>query len=211
MKLIHENISPGYSRVSNCSDSSGCETICRCSTVENIHCDQYSLEELCCSLMLDPYNELQLTLVDWLDSVISYKQTITNWTYDGPVKFEIQNGYYGQELHYDWNYSSVVYPALHAIENCDWLGFVRELCLLEYGFLSGDVSNATNCRVEYITVRDITFIESIAISTTKKRTSQLLPPIIVTEYKPGKYKLVDGHHRLAYKYSSSVIGALILS
>lgn len=190
--------------------------------INSVEIEKYRWYDLICLVREDksnPYNDLQVTCINWLQSTVDYHLPDFNWFKSGPIKFWNNKFYYGEKLVGEINLQTDLGAAMLAIVNKDWLEFVTKLCKLEYGFISNDIKHSSKAVLGNIDINDfkdnskVTRLLQNNKQNSPKNKLANVPPVIIKQLPNGQNKIIDGHHRIASSVVDGVkyLGAIILS
>lgn len=189
-----------YDRIYHCTydDEDSCDSICRCSTIENIE-----IKKIEPMHYLAKYCMSKNKITEYcLERLFCHHKLydVDNWTYS------IDPGYYGEELGpitlYSSNKKQEIINTVEKFLGSSDIDNIKYLLTLEYGYL---IKNYNSCKIISININEIekpdivVKYEKYFDTEYKKRTL----PIALCEKRGPLYKIIDGHHRYTYSKSKN--------
>lgn len=179
-------------------DAAGCDSICRCARLENVHVDQDSinLEYITDHFMTKKEAKAQ-------DNILKYcieRLLVINKMYDPDCWYvHVGGGYYGQEIYgvtLDINdRDQIPFYELVDKSNVERVKYVLEK---EYGYLLEELKPKNKARVVHPKVEDVKpVMNSYPKMIDGSMYGERWLPYCVCTKEDGVYRIIDGHHRYA--------------
>ena len=189
-------------------ETHGCrdEGICRCGHIENIHITAFDTSYLIWKVLgTESNHNIADYCVDRLIRIAFRKGAPSPWDLSDLINIETCRGYYGEEIDSVKLDDSLAKELIKKLNHLDSLKTEKEklayLLTEDYGFLLPELTEISNWEIVYINGKKL--------NIGNYNHFKSLDPKKVAQYKDydfpraicladgGKYRLIDGYHRIA--------------
>lgn len=133
------------------------------------------------------------------------------------LETRVFGGYYGDEFEISLNdeISNKIIKNLESLKNKNDFEMIKEVLLLEYGYLLESINNKTLCNIEEINIKDVIlndyYVKKVNDLECYGEDYKLERGIYIKE--GSKFRIIDGYHRFmaAKKLNYNTINAIVLS
>lgn len=197
-----------------------CETETLGKNVETGNCYGYYTE-------ISGVNITSFNLNDFINNISKTKDKILKYCVDrilrnsnlnkDSLETRVFGGYYGDEYEISLNneISNKIVKNLESLKNKNDFDMIKEVLLLEYGYLLESINNKTSCNIEKINIKDVIlndyYVKKVNDLECYGEDYKLERGIYIKE--GSKFRIIDGYHRFmaAKKLNYNTINAIVLS